>query len=56
MSPVVNDGKIQASLEFAEVWVINYPENRLSLRKRQEAWAWLNRQFFRVKDRKALYL
>jgi hypothetical protein len=52
----VNETKIRTSPEFMEVWPINYPEERLSSRRRQQAWRWLNQQCFRVKYRKALHL
>jgi hypothetical protein len=35
--PFVNAGKIRASSEFAEIWAIDYPEDRLSPRKHQQA-------------------
>jgi hypothetical protein len=50
----VNEGKIRASPEFAEVWALDFPEESLSLRRRRQTWGWLNRQFFRVEDLNAI--
>jgi hypothetical protein len=49
----INETKIHASPEFAEVWALNNPEESLSVRKRQQVWGQINQQFFRVKYRKA---
>jgi hypothetical protein len=43
--PFVKEGKIRASLEFAGVWGINYPDDRLWPRRGQQAWEWLKHHF-----------
>jgi hypothetical protein len=53
---VVNEGKIRASPEFAEVWGVNHPEEQLSARRRQQPWGWINRQFFRVRELRTMHL
>jgi hypothetical protein len=45
-------GKIWQSLEFAALEKIDYPEVKLSARRRQQQWGWLNERFFQVKYRK----
>jgi hypothetical protein len=50
----VHEGRIRQSPEFAEVWGINYPEEALSQRRRQQPWGWLNERFFRKEYRNML--
>jgi hypothetical protein len=44
----VDEGKIRRCPEFCEVWQIDYPEARLSQRRRQQNWVFLNRTLFQV--------
>jgi hypothetical protein len=44
----VDEPKIRTSPEFVELWNIDYPENALSTRRRQQQWGWLNQAIFRV--------
>jgi hypothetical protein len=46
--------KLRESAEFCELWRIDYPEEKLSIRRRQQQWGWLNEPFFRVKYRAQL--
>jgi hypothetical protein len=44
---VSQGGKIRRGPEFQEVWRLDYPEARLSQRRRQQKSGWLNQSFFR---------
>jgi hypothetical protein len=50
----VLEARIRESPEFAEVWGIDYPEERLTLRRRQQPWGWVNERFFRKEYRRML--
>jgi hypothetical protein len=43
----VDEDKIHGSLDFLELWAIDYPEESLSARRGQQKWGWLNRGLFR---------
>jgi hypothetical protein len=47
-----HEEKIRESPEFAEVWVIDDPKERLSSRRRQQPWGWPNEHFFKVNRRR----
>jgi hypothetical protein len=49
-----NEAKLRESPEFCELWGIDYPEGKLSTRRRQQRWGWLNEPFFRVRYRAQL--
>jgi hypothetical protein len=40
--------RIRASPESVEVWQVDYPEERLSQRRRQQKWGFLNHGLFRI--------
>ena len=42
----LNRSKIENSKNFKEVWDINYPEERLSTRRRNSKRGWINQQYF----------
>jgi hypothetical protein len=42
----VDEGRIRASPEFVKVWQVDYPEKRLSQRRRQQKWGSLNQGLF----------
>jgi hypothetical protein len=44
----VDEAKIRGSPEFSEIWNIDYPEEALPMRRRQQKWGWLNEATFRV--------
>jgi hypothetical protein len=43
---ILNDQRLRAYPEFREVWEIDYPEESLSNRRRQQVWGWLNEDYF----------
>jgi hypothetical protein len=43
----VDEAEIRGSPDFLELWAIDYPEESLSARRRQQKWGWLNRGLFR---------
>ena len=42
----VEEDKIKNFKEFKEIWEINYPEENLSERRRNQRWGWINKDYF----------
>lgn len=42
----LNRTKIENSENFKEIWNFNYPEEKLTTRRRNQKWGWINKDYF----------
>ena len=42
----VDEDKIRNFSEFKEIWEINFPEENLTPRRKNQRWGWINEEFF----------
>jgi hypothetical protein len=50
----INDGTIRDSMEFSEIWNINFPIEKRSPRRRAQKWGFMNRYYFKGRNPKIL--
>jgi hypothetical protein len=50
----INEGQIRESRDFREIWMFDYHDSQLSVRRQKEKWGWINERKFRKKERTML--
>jgi hypothetical protein len=50
----INEGQIRESRDFREIWMFDYHESQLSMRRQKQKWGWINERKFRKKERTIL--